>query len=164
MNCFLRTSIRLLTVLLLCFTFKGHAQETAFVSFEGKEVYTLEAGEPHQITLAFQIKEGYHIMAHILKESNFIPTTLSMTGSEDVIFKDPVFPEGEEYFLEGSEEAMLVYTGELEVAIPFSLRDTTKGGQYTLTGELYYQACSDVKCFFPRNLAFTVEVHVKVEM
>jgi hypothetical protein len=155
MNCSRRNNIWLPLVCFLGISMAAHAQETAFVSFEGKVTYTLKTEEPHQITLTFQIKEGYHIMANILKESNFIPSTLSITGPAEVILKDPIFPEGQEYFLEGSEEAMRVYTGEFEVVVPLSIN---KAGLYTLTGELYYQACSNVKCFFPRKLGFIVEV------
>lgn len=142
-------------LLLLCLPCT--AQEVRFVQLIEKKQLSADANKQSAVKLRFQVKEGYHIMAHRLKDDSFIPTSLEVNGS-DLEFNEPTFPEGKKFYLAGSEAPLEVYSGEFDVTVPFESTKPAGQGMLQAKGALYYQACDDTKCYYPRNLNFTLEI------
>lgn len=137
-------------------------QEKAFVKLKEEPEYTFIAGQENHIQLSFLIREGYHIQAYQVKDENLIPSELTFEESDTLIFPgDPVFPEAVEFRMKGTEEAMDVYSDLLEIKVPLRTFKYLERGAYLIKGKLHYQACDDVKCYFPRDLPFTMKINIE---
>ncbi len=148
-----------LVIISLCCTF-SYAQEKQWVRLSTGKIEIDRQTE--YINLEFIIEEGMHIQADTLSNSNFIPTVLTLEMPEGMKYGRPVFPEMHVIQLAGSEDVMEVFDGRVQVSIPL-IHSAIPPGDYHLDGQLYYQACSDQKCFFPRTLKFTIPLLVSSE-
>lgn len=138
-----------------------HAQETAFVQLKEDPEFTIASGEETHVQLSFLINEGYHIQANRVKDENLIPSTLSFDASDELILGDPVFPQAVEFRMKGEEESWLVYSDVVEINVPIRTVKPLDTGAYLIKGNLHYQACDDAKCYFPRDLPFSMKINVK---
>lgn len=148
-------------MLLLSLNAQLHAQETAFVQLSGDPEYTVTAGEETHIQLTFLINEGYHIQADQVKDENLIPSVLSFDTSAGLIIGDPIFPQAVELEVNGEEEAWLVYSDVLKINVPVRTVKGVEQGVLLIKGNLHYQACDDSKCYFPRDLGFSIKINVE---
>jgi hypothetical protein len=154
MNCWIRISF-CFSWLWLSFVQPMQAQH--FVELIEPHEITLAQGEKHIVSLNFLIKEGFHIQADKVRDKNFIPTVLTFEDRDDIHLGDPVFPKADEFHMEGAEEPMVVFGQELEIQVPITVLDFKKD-IIPLEGKLYYQACDEKKCYFPRDLNFKLKV------
>ena len=138
-----------------------YAQEPSFVQLNREPEFLIAPGEQQHITLSFLIKEGYHIQANQVKDENLIPTVLSIDTSGVFILGDPIFPEAVEFEMKGVEEALHVYSNVLEITVPVQVVKSVEKKEFTMNGTLHYQACDASKCYFPRDLHFTMKVNVR---
>jgi hypothetical protein len=109
----------------------------------------------HQLTVIFNIKEGYHIQSDDPKSDTVIPTRISIDVPPEIEPGEPEFPEAELMYLEGSEEPLQVFSRRIEINVPISY-SANRQGDYRIPGIIYYQACDDKRCFYPRELEFEV--------
>lgn len=137
------------------------AQEISFVQLIEEPELTITSGNEEPVSLRFLIKEGYHIQAAEVKDENLIPSALSFDAPDGLKIDDPVFPQPDEFRMQGVEEVWHVYSDVLEVKIPVNALESMEEGVYTVNGKLYYQACDDFKCYFPRNFDFSMKINVK---
>lgn len=131
-------------------------QQKQFVSFNDTEVRISEEKEILIITLPFTIDEGYHIQAESETLNNLIATEISFekNGSFDILYHKFSLTNYETIVLNEFSHRVLSDKVEVTVALKFKENKSKKG--IGLNGELYYQACDDQRCFFPRSLAFNV--------
>ena len=155
-----KTSI-LWLILFLSLNASVLAQETAFVQLKGSPEFTLTSGEEKYIPLSFIINEGYHIQANQVKDENLIPSAISFQVSDELILGDPVFPQAVEFRMKGTEEVMDVYSDVLEINVPVRMLNPVEKGVLLVKGKLYYQACDDAKCYYPRDLDFTIKINIE---
>lgn len=148
-------------MLFLSLDVQVHAQETAFVQLKGDLEFTITSGEETHIPLSFLINEGYHIQANGVKDENLIPSVLSFDASDELILGDPVFPQAVEFRMKGEEESWLVYSDVVEINVPVRVVESVGRGAYLIKGTLHYQACDDAKCYFPRDLDFSMKINVE---
>jgi DsbC/DsbD-like thiol-disulfide interchange protein len=111
--------------------------------------------------ITFTIRDGYHIQANKPLDVNLIPTELTIIPSGEFMIYEPKFPAPVPFQLKNDPEAMMVFDGKLEILLPIVVRENTKNGSYQIKGNLKYQACDSVKCYFPRNVLFEVPVQVR---
>lgn len=149
---------------LLVLLFHGNAfaqvQEVNFVELYEKPEFTINPNEEKQLSLYFLIKEGFHIQANRVKEDNFIPTVLSFEEPEGLIIGNPVFPQAEEFKMEGVDESMYVFGGVLEIKIPVKAGSSVEKRTIPVQTKLRYQACNASKCFYPRDLDFNLKLTI----
>jgi hypothetical protein len=118
----------------------------------------LTAGRPEVVELIFRVAPGFHINSHDPKDETLIPTNLKLDALPAVKAAEFSYPQGASFRLGGSDgETLSVYQGEFRVA----MRMTAQRGQWTLTGNLHYQACDNAACFPPRNLPVRIAVNAQ---
>ena len=133
-------------------------QQKQFVSFNDTEVRISEEKEILIITLPFTIDEDYHIQAESEVLDNLIATEISFeqNGSFEI--------ESYEFSLTNYDTVVLnqfthrVLSDRVEVTVTLRLKGENVKKNNELKGELYYQACDDQRCFFPRTLGFNVDI------
>lgn len=135
------------------------AQEPSFIQLNGESEFTITGDEQQYITLSFLIKEGYHIQSDKVKDESLIPSELSFDASDIFKIGDPVFPAAEEFWMEGVEEPMEVFSDVLKINVPVTILKPELKGPFFLKGNLHYQACDDSKCYFPRDLNINLKIN-----
>lgn len=133
-------------------------QESSFVQLNVAPEFSITPGKQKYISLSFFIKEGYHIQAHQVKHENLIPTKLNMDTSDVVIFGNPIFPEAVEFRMKGSDEVLQVYRDTLVIDVPIMSVKSVEKEKFPINAKLFYQACDNSKCYFPRELFFIMKL------
>jgi DsbC/DsbD-like thiol-disulfide interchange protein len=132
-----------------------------FVYIDPIPELNLSPGESENIGVLFKIKEGYHIQANKVLDDNLIPSSITTQSPEEIKVENPVFPVPVEFHLKNVKEAMLVFHNTLRINLPVNISENTKDGIFVISGNLHYQACDSVKCYFPRDLPFEIGIIVK---
>jgi hypothetical protein len=133
-------------------------QQKQFVSFIDTEVSMSKEKDIITVILPFMIQEDYHIQAASEVLDNLIATEISFeqNGSFEI--------ESYEFSLTNYDTVVLnefthrVLSNRVEVTVALKFIEDKSGKGIGLKGELYYQACDDQRCFFPRTLAFNVDL------
>lgn len=133
-------------------------QQKQFVSFIDTEVSLSKEKDVLTITLPFLIQEDYHIQVASEVLDNLIATEISF--EQNGSFKI----ESYEFSLTNYDTVVLnefthkVLSDRVEVTVALKFIEDKSGKGIRLKGELYYQACDDQRCFFPRTLVFNVDL------
>jgi hypothetical protein len=149
MNCY--------SIIVFCCVSLFAFQDKHFVDFKDDEVKISSKGEYLTVVLTFEILENFHIQSEKIEDNNFIPT--------EIHFDDPDGFKIASYQLSkvNREIIMLdklkceVLSNDLEFTIRL-IRKISTNENINLKGYLYYQACDDRQCFYPRNLPFNVKL------
>lgn len=128
-----------------------------FVSFTAKTTFKVSQNQEDTIQLEFRIREGFHIMSNQKSNQN-IATCITFKPSENILLGEPIFPIPDPYQIGGIKEFFDSFQGNLSILLPLKIEGGTPDKEYLLNGTLKYQACDDRKCFFPRELGFTVRL------
>lgn len=152
---------RVLKTLPLIFAFyvSLNGQTAGFVNKVEDTVIVVD--ESHfQLVIAFEVASGFHIQSSNPENENVIPTRINLQLPNTYKPTAAIFPEAKAKYLEGSEEPLQVLGGYFEVIIGLE-----RGGQksslsdpHQVPGTLFYQACDDKRCFYPRELDFIVDL------
>lgn len=121
---------------------------------------TVQAGRQSMISVSVEVKDGYHIQAHAVKDEFIIPTTLEIDGGKEFVIKNQVFPSAKTFKLEGTDQYLDVYDGRFAIQTFFIAHKKTRKNVHHLKGKLNYQACDSVRCLFPRTVEFSIEIDV----
>lgn len=157
MNC------RVLIFLLLLIFLGGKtvfAQEAAIVTIPPVKPVIAARGETVQLTVRAKIKKGFHVQANPASDEFLIPTTLTIQADENMVPGIPVYPSGTPYRLEGSTEDLLTYEDEMAIILPVKVLEAASPGAANITGELRFQACDDIRCFYPRSIPVIIPVEI----
>ena len=141
---------------ILCsFVFLSSFQDKHFVAFKSDEVKISTNQELITVSLPFEILENYHIHTEKIEENNFIPTEIHFDEPDGFIIVSVQFSKVHRETLMLGELKCEVLSDDLEVTIQLT-KNTHSTSNLILKGYLYYQACDDRQCFYPRNLHFEV--------
>src|SRR5437588_275679 len=70
-------------------------------------------GQPHNVTIEFRVKKGYHINSNKPRSEFLIPTTLKLDAPTDIVIGKIAYPPGEDRSFPFDPSSRLnVYTGE----------------------------------------------------
>ena len=86
----------------------------------------------------------------------YIPLSIGVAPLEGLVVGEPRWPAPHPYRVEGLDEALSVYEGNVAVSLPLTF--TQEGADQTLHVTVRYQACSDTDCFLPSTIALQVPV------
>jgi thiol:disulfide interchange protein len=70
------------------------------------------------------------------------------------------YPEHEDFKASFQPAPLAVYGEEFVIGVRLGVPEDTEPGDYTLAGELRYQACNDTMCAFPKKLAIELPLRV----
>ncbi len=132
-----------------------------YVSFEGASNPTIAPGKPAQVDLHFRVKQGYHINSNRPRSELLIPTSLKLEPPSDLAAGGVIYPPGMDLsFPFDPSEKLSVYSGPFIVKARLSAARTANTGDFTVHGQLRYQACNDNACFPPKDIPLQFDVHV----
>lgn len=121
----------------------------------------VQAGSEGVVKIEVEVKPGYHIQAHEIKNELLIPTVLSLASDPGLTIISVDFPRAKKFVLKGTEQALDVYEGKFEIILSLKPLETAQAKIYRLPAELRYQACDSMQCLFPRTVKFTVDVEIQ---
>jgi hypothetical protein len=131
------------------------AAKPAAVVYLYPEQVTVPAGKPSVVALHFRIPPGLHINSHTPRESELIPTTLSIPADSGVRLDGAVYPPGTEFALPLDPKAKLsVYSGEFII----QARIVATAGDHLVEARLHYQACDNNACMPPKTITAAIDV------
>lgn len=139
--------------LALCSILSLFGNETKqLVEFKEAEVVKIAAHGYVTITLPFEVLETYHIQSNSDNSGGLIATKITFKENSNYTI------EHQEFSLKQNETIVLngvkheVISSRFEITARLKLIENTSNVK--LEGELYYQACTDRQCLFPRALNF----------
>lgn len=120
---------------------------------------SLEAGKTAEASIMVRIRPGYHINSDKPAEEYLIPTKLvwNTAGLETEV----TYPEAELFVSQFSEEAMFVFSGEIELKTKFKATAKFPAGLTEIAGTLRYQACTEKACLAPTSLDVSIPLRSK---
>lgn len=138
------------------------AQTVSFVEYIGEKKFLINTGKEALIELYFRVKDNYHIQANQLNDENLIPTTLNLTGPDNFAAGKALFPPPEKFLMTGTDEQLDVFSNQFKIYVPVKINNfkTQDKHSLVLNGNLFYQACDSVKCYYPRNLDFLLNIEI----
>jgi hypothetical protein len=132
-----------------------------YVTFEGASPATITPGKPSDVELTFKVKEGFHVNSNQPKSELLIPTTLKLTLPTDLAAGGTTYPPGKDLsFPFDPSEKLNVYSDSFTIKTKLAAAKTAAAGNFTVHGQLKYQACSDNACFPPKNIPVDFDVRV----
>ena len=132
-----------------------------YVNFEGATPATITPGKPADVELRFKVKEGFHVNSNQPKSELLIPTTLKLEPPTDLATGSITYPPGKDLsFPFDPSEKLNVYSDDFTVKAKMSAARTASTGNFTVHGQLKYQACSDNACFPPKSIPLQFDVQV----
>lgn len=132
-----------------------------YVNFEGASSATVIPGKPGEVNLNFRVKDGFHVNSNKPNSELLIPTTLKLSPPSDLSAGAITFPPGKDIsFPFDPSEKLNVYSDAFTVKAKLLAAQTALTGNFTVHGELRYQACSDNACYPPKTVPFQFDVHV----
>jgi DsbC/DsbD-like thiol-disulfide interchange protein len=153
MNCCRRLKI-LFLILLVSYSLR--AQQTDFLKLISGSAVTIDENTSH-LRLIFEIEPGLHIQTDQPDTDMVIPTRIKLKLPGELAMQAPRFPQPETMYLEGSDQPLQVFSGRFEVAVPIKHLEPPQGPNL-IAGTIYYQACNNKRCFYPRELAFEISL------
>lgn len=120
---------------------------------------SLETGKTAEGSIVVRVRPGYHINSDKPAEEYLIPTKL--TWNTPGLETEVTYPESELFVSQFSEEAMLVFSGEIEFKTRFKAPAKLPAGLTEIAGTLRYQACTDKACLAPTSLDVTIPLRSK---
>ena len=108
------------------------------------------------VTLPFTISEGYHIQDAFNTLDNVLPTKISFEDKAHYQIREYTYSQVDYDTVVLDKVSHKVMSNELKVTVTIDLKEGVSMGKTTLKGELFYQACDHMRCFFPRTLSFSV--------
>lgn len=132
-------------------------QQKHFVDFNDSQIIIKEEKNVLNVTLPFTIESGFHIQAESDVLNNLIATEISFEESEFYEITSHNFSLTNYESIELNEFSHQVLSDRVEVTVTLRLNDIASKKENNLKGALYYQACDDKRCFFPRSLEFQVD-------
>ena len=146
-------------LLLSCIAAAAFAAEPV-VNIKPVEATTLGPGAGARAHIVLTIDSGYHVQSNPPSADYLIPTELKLKAAPGVRIGTVVYPKGQPFKLEGSNDVLSTYMGTVELAVPLRLTGRARARDLKLTGTLRYQACDEKACFAPITVPVEVPVHV----
>ena len=128
--------------------------QSHFVQFNEQESVVAVKEYTTQLTISFTITPGYHIQ-DINDVADFVIPT-------EVIWDEPVisFIENSDFDIPTIDFIKLDTINHRVISSTFYIKiDLKRSFSGLVSGVLHYQACDDIRCFYPRELPFEVQIY-----
>ncbi|MFH1944849.1 MAG: cytochrome c biogenesis protein CcdA [Acidobacteriota bacterium] len=119
------------------------------------EKTVLKAGEQNPLVFEIRINSPYHINSDSPGEDFLVATSFELDEHSGLVFGDPVFPGPLMRAFEFSQEPLAIFEGTIEVKLSVGIPSSFSGKDVNISGRLHYQACDEVSCKAPAELAFS---------
>ncbi len=129
---------------------------------------TIRQGLMRKLVVRFELADGLHIYGPPVPHG-MIATEVAMKGPPGLVILDPVLPPTEPLRIASPEIELEVWSGTVDIAIPFYATGELVSEVRPLDAEsaiveveVRYQACDDQTCLLPRRETFELEVPLDV--
>jgi thiol:disulfide interchange protein DsbD len=123
-------------------------------------VNKVHPGAQFQAAVVLDIKENWHINAHIPTHEFLIGTKLDLDIPEGTEIVNIGYPEAERFRFRFAQDILDVYAGRVPILVNLKLREEFPQGFHTLKGILHVQACNDQSCLAPSIINITIPFEV----
>ncbi len=140
---------------------RPQADANARVSFEPINTVVVAMGKSTPVAFTFHIKQGFHVNSHQPTEQELIPTEVKFSPPEDLVIAKVQYPAGQlTSFPFDPTTKLSVYSGDFTVKAVVMTAPKATSGNYTVHGELKYQACDNNACYPPKRLPVQFDVKI----
>ena len=124
-------------------------------------VTNVTRGKPGNVTLHFEVENGYHVNSNTPSAEFLIPTALKLTAPTDIVIGKITYPRGQEMsFPFAPDEKLSVYSGGFDVGVVVRPLAGVVAAKYAIHGKLKYQACDKAACYPPKQLPVDFGIQV----
>ncbi len=120
----------------------------------------VHAGSSVRAAVVARITPGYHINAHVPSMDYLIPTVVKFNPGKQFDVTGILYPKGKVQKLAFAPQGLSVYEGRLVIPALLKVASGVGPGNYTLKGQISFQACNENACFAPATVAFALPIHV----
>jgi DsbC/DsbD-like thiol-disulfide interchange protein len=145
----------------LCAQDNAIPQGRTFVTFSSATNPVVAPGHSAPVNFTFHVQTGYHINSNHPMEEELIPTQLHFSLPGEVALGKMAYPAGTlTSFPFDPKQKLSVYSDDFVIKGLVIAPAGASSGNYTIHGELKYQACDNNACYPPKKLPFTFNVKV----
>jgi uncharacterized protein YyaL (SSP411 family) len=106
----------------------------------------LAPGSTCRVAMVAKVKEGWHLNANPAKPDYVVPVELELKSVAGVELTDVVYPAGRDITLDGFDEAVSVYEGDVVLYGTLKVPENVSASKDELEFTMRYQACNDKEC------------------
>ena len=129
------------------------------VTFDRIETVHVTMSKSTPVVFTFHIKPGFHVNSHQPTQPALIPTDLRFSPPEDLVIARKQYPEGVlTTFPFDPNNKLSIYSDYIVVKAVVMAAPKAAAGNYTVHGELKYQACDNNSCYPPKILPIQFDV------
>jgi DsbC/DsbD-like thiol-disulfide interchange protein len=128
---------------------------------EGAEIYAYLDSTTYRffqrlwLTVELTIAPGLHVYAQP-SPAGCTPLAIEVPPIAGVVIGTPRFPPPHPYHLDGLDEDLFVYEGQITVSVPLTF--TQEGDEQTVYVTIRHQACSATDCFRPSTITLSLSL------
>lgn len=120
----------------------------------------LVAGRANPVAVVLDVKEEWHINANPPRPKQMKATELTGKFTAESALKGVVYPKGHDFVLEGFDEPLSVYEGQVVLIGTIDVPASAAGKEESVTLSIRYQACNNETCQRPTTLEIAGKVKV----
>jgi hypothetical protein len=118
-------------------------------------------GKPGNVSLHFEVENGYHVNSNTPSADFLIPTALKLMAPTDIVIGKITYPKGQEMsFAFAPDEKLSVYSGGFDIGVVVRPLAGVVAAKYAIHGQLKYQACDKAACYPPKQLPVDFAIQV----
>ena len=162
----MRKALLLIPACLFCLALtaqEGNVSKSrrSFVTVDPLRMVMAKPGQNTPVEFTIHIQPGYHINSNRPSTPELIPTQLGFSPPMDLIVAKVQYPAGQlTSFPFSPEEKLSVYSGDIKIKAVLMAQRNAGSGNYTVHGELKYQACDNNSCYPPKKVPVQFDVNV----
>ena len=120
----------------------------------------IRPGDSFKAAIRVSIAPGYHINGNKIADPYLIPTEFRLEDQPSLRAEEYLYPAPRSARFSYSESELLVYEGDIIIAVLVQAGKELPLGPQKLKGKLIYQACNNDTCLPPREVqvAFPLDI------
>lgn len=128
-----------------------------FVEVNKNEIKIERAGNLTRVMIPFNVEDGYYIQDFTDVVGNVLPTEFSVDTNSGFEKIEQELATQDFDYVKFDKLTHRVLKERFVVEVILRLKENSKYPEH-FTSTLFYQTCNTVKCFFPRELNFDIEL------
>lgn len=123
-------------------------------------VKKLPPGKTALVAVVVEVEEGWHINTNPAEPDFFIPTEFKVESEAGVTLKAVKYPKGKPFKLEGFDDPLMVYEGQVIIYGQIAIPEQLAGKSVKVRMDVKYQACNEKMCKPPATTGGTLTLSV----
>ena len=121
----------------------------------------IRPGGTASVQLDFRVGSEFHINSNKPHSELLIPTALRLAGEGPLSVASVKYPVGQDVaFPFAPGEKLSVYSGDFSITTVVKAASNTATGEYSVSGQLRFQACDKSACYPPKSIPVKFKVTV----